>query len=144
MKRRSFGPTMRRARPFRLIGFDTEDADGEIIQACFYGDDGALERCYHVDDVGSSAAVRRQAMRFLLEECRSRTEVRVAAINLEYDVMNLSWPEYFGPDTWDVLLVRGRWIYARLVGTNVSFMDLGNHIPQSAKRWGDMIGRPKL
>jgi len=137
-----FAPSTRRAAPARVIGFDTEDRAGEIIQACFYGDDGALERCFHVDDVGTPAEVRRQTMKFMMQELKGR--VRIAAINLEYDVMNAAWPEFFTPDVFEVTLVRGRWILAKLKGTGVVMFELGNHIPQSAKSWGAMLGCPKL
>jgi len=140
----SFGPSRARRRPFRSIGFDTEDQNGIIIQACFYGDGGNLERCYHVDDVGTPEEVRRQAMKFLMLECSSRVETRIAAVNLEYDIMNVAWPEFFTPDVFDVLLVRGRWIYAKLKGTNVLFFDVGNHMPQSVKKWGELLDCPKL
>jgi DNA polymerase elongation subunit (family B) len=57
--------------------------------------------------------------------------------------MNLAFPEWFTPDRFDVLLVRGRWIYARLIGTNVSFLEVGNHLPQSVAKWGERLGYPK-
>lgn len=131
-----------RRQGFSMIVFDTEDNSAELLAA---GKSGFLKRVTQIaalDDKGNRFWNRGDALEFL-KWCHQRGGGDVWAFNTQYDIGNLCNKEsQLSLDDFDLTLVKGRFIKARLQGLN--FYDVRNISGGSVKDLGLAVGLPKF